>query len=74
MGMGQMSSQSAGMGLTSQDQYDQVVRQEQFTELAIPSRPHNLDYCEGILHHAARPQMQRRQQKLKWKVHPLETI
>ncbi|MEA2624837.1 MAG: hypothetical protein QOD06_882 [Candidatus Binatota bacterium] len=59
------SSQSAAA------QYDQRVRKEVFTELAVPFRSDGIDFCESVVHLASRGQVAK--QKLRWKVHPLES-
>ena len=62
-GGGNGGTQSANM------QYDAAVRTEAFAELAVPSRPDGIDFCESIVYLASRGEVRRR--KLRWKVHPL---
>ncbi len=52
-------------------QWGRKVRPERFTELAIPARTAGFDYCESIIHLAARPLMEDRPVKRQWKVYPL---
>jgi len=53
------------------DQYDSTVRQERFTELAIPDRSTGVDYCEAIIHRGALARLERRPANSRWRVHPI---
>ena len=70
-GLGRMRLEGAGRSSSTSDQYDKVMRPERFTELAIPSRAEERDYCETILHHAGRSDLSSTRRKLRWKVHPI---
>ncbi|MEZ6073209.1 MAG: type IV secretory system conjugative DNA transfer family protein [Pirellulales bacterium] len=71
VGFGRMQIAGAGDSVSTQDQYDSVVRPERFTELAIPSRVHDVAYCEAILHNAAVAEMETGASTLNWPVHPI---
>jgi hypothetical protein len=57
------------MSASANRQYDQRVRQEEFINLAVPSRADGIEYAETIVHLASRGRVSK--EKLKWKVHPL---
>jgi hypothetical protein len=71
VGLGRFQFQGMGQSVGGSDQYDHVVRPERFAELAIPSQAQQVDYCESIIHLAARAKVVRRQRKQKWKIHPI---
>ena len=68
----QFSVFGGAMTASESEQYDNVVRPERFTELAIPARGSAVDYCEVIPHHAARPELERAPRKQRWRLHLLD--
>jgi hypothetical protein len=57
------------MSASANRQYDQRVRQEDFVNLAVPSRAEDIEYAETIVHLASRGKVTK--ENLRWKVHPL---
>jgi hypothetical protein len=70
--VGAASGKSVGgsSSASANRQYDARVRKEEFVELAVPSKRDEVDYCETIVHMAARGFVTK--EKLRWKVHPLK--
>lgn len=63
-----------GMGAVSVStnaQYDAVVRPERFSALAIPSSSGNINYAEAIIHLASREQKEKLHPNYKWTIHPI---
>lgn len=71
VGVWRMKMQGVGQSASATDQYDQIVRPERFAELGIPSRASGADYCEAIVHHAGRAEMEGQGRRSRWKVHPI---
>jgi len=61
--------QGDSVNVSANRQYDQKVRQEEFVNLAVPSRGEGIEYAETIVHLASRGRVTK--EKLRWKVHPL---
>ena len=57
------------VNVSANRQYDQKVRQEEFVNLAVPSRADGIEYAETIVHLASRGRVTK--ERLRWKVHPL---
>jgi hypothetical protein len=63
---------SGDASLTGGDQWVDVVRPEAFTQLHLPRREEQIDYCESIVHLGARSSIRKRALKARWTVHPIE--
>ncbi len=56
-------------GASANRQYDQKVRPEEFTELAVPEKG-RFEFADAIVHLGSRSAVEK--QKLRWRVHELE--
>jgi type IV secretory pathway TraG/TraD family ATPase VirD4 len=54
---------------SSNSQYDNKIRAEEFVRLAVPSQSDGINYAETIVHLASRGEVAHH--KLRWRVHPL---
>jgi Type IV secretion-system coupling protein DNA-binding domain len=72
-GVGRFGFRGLGRQVSSHVQYDARLRPERLGELAIPSEADGVDYCEAIIHHAARATIDHRRRLLRLKVHPITT-
>lgn len=60
----------ATASLSGSDQYQERVKQEEFSTLAVPSREDNVDFAETIGHLAARSNV--RMERMRWRIHPID--
>ncbi len=71
LGLGRIGLQGMGRALHGQAQYDDRIRPERFTELAIPTRDQAYNHCEAIVHLASAPIADHRLRKLRWPLYPI---
>ncbi|MCA0871432.1 type IV secretion system DNA-binding domain-containing protein [Seohaeicola saemankumensis] len=64
-----MRETGGAVSLSSSDQYQEFVKQEEFATLAVPSLEDSVDYAETIGHLAARSNV--RMERMRWRVHPI---